>query len=177
MGVGTGGTISGVGRYLKERNPTSRSGASTPTAPCSRSTRNGIFDKNKIPYVTEGIGEDFLPENVDFSMIDHFEKVHRQGRRTTTWRIHAEEGIFALGNSAGADMAGQLQPRATSRKDDVGRGDLPRSRLPLPLGKIFNDDWMAKMGYLDRPGLTARDLVAAGVSGELLPVGRRQRDR
>ena len=66
----------------------------------------GIFDKNEIyPYITEGIGEDFLPKNVDFCVIDHFEKVTDKDAAIMTRRIAREEGIFA-GNSAGSAMAG-----------------------------------------------------------------------
>ncbi|HTM05495.1 MAG TPA: pyridoxal-phosphate dependent enzyme, partial [Vicinamibacterales bacterium] len=77
IGVGTGGTISGVGRYLKERNPVIKVwGIDTYGSVFKKYKETGIFDKNEIyPYITEGIGEDFLPKNVDFSIIDHFEKV------------------------------------------------------------------------------------------------------
>jgi cystathionine beta-synthase len=126
----------------------------------------GIFDKNEIyPYITEGIGEDFLPKNVDFSIIDHFEKVTDKDAAIMTRRIAREEGIFA-GNSAGSAMAGVLQLRDHFREDDVvvvvfhDHG----SRY---LGKMFNDDWMREKGFLEKSGMTARDLVAMRVSGEL----------
>jgi cystathionine beta-synthase len=77
VGVGTGGTISGIGRYLKERNPKIKVwGIDTYGSVFKKYKETGIFDKNEIyPYITEGIGEDFLPSNVDFDIIDHFEKV------------------------------------------------------------------------------------------------------
>ena len=76
----------------------------------------GIFDKNEIyPYITEGIGEDFLPKNVDFSVIDHFEKVTDKDAAIMTRRIAREEGIFA-GNSAGSAMAGLLQLQRPLRR-------------------------------------------------------------
>src|SRR4029077_16423973 len=110
VGVGTGGTISGVGRYLKERNPKVKVwGIDTYGSVFKKYKETGIFDKNEIyPYVTEGIGEDFLPKNVDFSIIDAFEKVTDKDAALMTRRIAREEGIFA-GNSAGAAMAGLLQ--------------------------------------------------------------------
>ena len=120
----------------------------------------GVFDKNEIyPYVTEGIGEDFLPQNVDFSLIDHFEKVTDKDAAIMTRRIAREEGIFA-GNSAGAAMAGLLQLRDRFTKDDVVVV-IFHDHGTRYLGKMFNDDWMRKKGYLDKTGLTARDLVAS----------------
>ena len=110
VGVGTGGTISGVGRYLKERNPAIKVwGIDTYGSVFKKYKETGIFDKNEIyPYITEGIGEDFLPKNVDFDVIDHFEKVTDKDAAIMTRRIAREEGIFA-GNSAGSAMAGLLQ--------------------------------------------------------------------
>jgi cystathionine beta-synthase len=129
----------------------------------------GIFDKNEIyPYITEGIGEDFLPKNVDFSVIDHFEKVTDKDAALMTRRIAREEGIFA-GNSAGSAMAGLLQLKDQFKEHDVvvvvfhDHG----SRY---LGKMFNDDWMREKGFLEKTGMTARDLVASGLSGELLAI-------
>jgi cystathionine beta-synthase len=169
-GVGTGGTISGVGRYLKERNPgITVWGIDTYGSVFKKYKETGIFDKNEIyPYVTEGIGEDFLPKNVDFDVIDHFEKVTDKDAALMTRRIAREEGIFA-GNSSGAVMAGLLQLRASFTEADVvvlifnDHG----SRY---LGKMFNDDWMREKGFLEKSGMTARDLVASGVSGELFAV-------
>jgi cystathionine beta-synthase len=169
-GVGTGGTISGVGRYLKERNPRIKVwGIDTYGSVFKKYKETGVFDKNEIyPYVTEGIGEDFLPKNVDFDVIDHFEKVTDKDAALMTRRIAREEGIFA-GNSAGSAMAGLLQLRDRFTAEDLvvvvfhDHG----SRY---LGKMFNDDWMREKGFFDKSGLTARDLVASGVSGELLAI-------
>jgi cystathionine beta-synthase len=120
VGVGTGGTISGVGRCLKERNPRIKVwGIDTYGSVFKKYKETGIFDKNEIyPYITEGIGEDFLPRNVDFSVIDHFEKVTDKDAAVMTRRIAREEGIFA-GNSAGSAMAGLLQLKDQFTKDDV----------------------------------------------------------
>ena len=170
VGVGTGGTISGVGRYLKERNPRIKVwGIDTYGSVFKKYKETGIFDKNEIyPYVTEGIGEDFLPKNVDFSVIDHFEKVTDKDAALMTRRIAREEGIFA-GNSAGSAMAGLLQLRDRLTADDLVVV-IFHDHGSRYLGKMFNDDWMREKGFFDKSGLTARDLVASGVSGELLAI-------
>lgn len=160
VGVGTGGTITGAGKYLKEQNPKIQVlGIDTYGSVFKKYKETGIFDKNEIyPYITEGIGEDFLPQNVDFSIIDHFEKVTDKDAAIMQRRIAREEGIFA-GNSAGSAMAGVLQ-----MKDKFKAGDLVvvifHDHGTRYLGKMFNDDWMRKKGFVERAGLTARDLVA-----------------
>ncbi len=169
-GVGTGGTISGVGRYLKERNPTVKVwGIDTYGSIFKKYKETGIFDKNEIyPYITEGIGEDFLPANVDFSVIDHFEKVTDKDAALMTRRIAREEGIFA-GNSAGSAMAGLMQLKDNFTKDDVVVV-IFHDHGSRYLGKMYNDEWMREKGFLEKSGMTARDLVAAGVPGELLAI-------
>ena len=170
VGVGTGGTISGVGRYLKEKNPAIKVwGIDTYGSVFKKYKETGIFDKNEIyPYITEGIGEDFLPQNVDFSVIDHFEKVTDKDAALMTRRIAREEGIFA-GNSAGSAMAGLLQLRHHFGPDDVVVVIL-HDHGSRYLGKMFNDDWMRAKGFLETSGMTARDLVAQGLSGELCSI-------
>jgi cystathionine beta-synthase len=169
-GVGTGGTISGVGRCLKERNPKVKVwGIDTYGSVFKKYKETGIFDKNEIyPYITEGIGEDFLPANVDFSVIDHFEKVTDKDAALMTRRIAREEGIFA-GNSAGSAMAGLLQLKDNFTKDDVVVV-IFHDHGSRYLGKMYNDEWMREKGFLEKSGMTARDLVAAGVPGELLAI-------
>jgi cystathionine beta-synthase len=170
VGVGTGGTISGVGRYLKERNPRIKVwGIDTYGSVFKKYKETGIFDKNEIyPYITEGIGEDFLPKNVDFDVIDHFEKVTDKDAALMTRRIAREEGIFA-GNSAGSAMAGLLQLKDRFAPDDV-IVVIFHDHGSRYLGKMFNDEWMREKGFFEKSGLTARDLVASGVSGELLSI-------
>ncbi|OFW16331.1 MAG: cystathionine beta-synthase [Acidobacteria bacterium RIFCSPLOWO2_12_FULL_67_14] len=169
-GVGTGGTISGVGRYLKGRNPRVKIwGIDTYGSVFKKYKETGVFDKNEIyPYITEGIGEDFLPANVDFDVIDHFEKVTDKDAAIMTRRITREEGIFA-GNSAGAAMAGLLQLRQHFTRDDVVVV-IFHDHGSRYLAKMYNDEWMRAKGFLEVSGLTARDLVALGVSGELQAV-------
>src|SRR3954465_10643024 len=170
VGVGTGGTISGTARFLKEKNPDIQVlGIDTYGSIFKKYKETGIFDKNEIyPYITEGIGEDFLPQNVDFSVIDHFEKVTDRNAAIMTRRIAREEGIFA-GNSAGSAMAGLLQLHDHFTRDDV-IVVIFHDHGSRYLGKMFNDDWMREKGFFEKSGMTARDLVASGVSGELLSI-------
>lgn len=170
VGVGTGGTISGAGRYLKERNPTIKVwGIDTYGSVFKKYKETGVFDKHEIyPYITEGIGEDFLPKNVDFSVIDHFEKVTDKDAAIMTRRIAREEGIFA-GNSAGAAIAGLLQLKDHFKPDDV-IVVIFHDHGTRYLGKMFNDEWMREKGFIEKTGLTARDLVATGLSGELCSI-------
>src|SRR5258707_1443598 len=167
VGVGTGGTISGVGRYLKERNPTIKVwGIDTYGSVFKKYKETGIFDKHEIyPYITEGIGEDFLPKNVDFDVIDHFEKVTDKDAAIMTRRIAREEGIFA-GNSAGSAMAGLLQLREHFTDGDVIEVVF-HDHAARHLGKKVNRGWRRQKGLIEKPGLRARELVALELSGEL----------
>jgi cystathionine beta-synthase len=167
VGVGTGGTVSGVGRYLKEQNPKIKVwGIDTYGSVFKKYKETGIFDKHEIyPYITEGIGEDFLPKNVDFDVIDHFEKVTDKDAAMMTRRIAREEGIFA-GNSAGSAIAGLLQLKEYFNADDV-IVVIFHDHGSRYLGKMFNDDWMREKGFIEKTGMAARDLVAMRLSGEL----------
>ena len=142
VGVGTGGTISGVAKYLKEKNPQIKIwGIDTYGSVFKKYHETGIFDENEIyPYVTEGIGEDILPKNVDFSLIDHFEKVTDKDAAVYTRRLAKEEGIFA-GNSCGAAIKGLIQLKEYFNEDDVIVVLLHDSGSRY-IGKIYNDEWM-----------------------------------
>lgn len=158
VGVGTGGTISGVGKYLKEQNPNVQIiGIDTYGSVFKKYHETGIFDENEIyPYVTEGIGEDILPKNVDFDVIDHFEKVTDKDAAVYTRHLARKEGIF-VGNSAGAAIAGIIQMKNRFKKDDVVVV-LFHDHGSRYVGKIFNDDWMKDRGFLDREQ-NALDLI------------------
>ena len=168
VGVGTGGTVTGIGRLLKEKNPKIKVwGIDTYGSVFKKYKETGVFDKHEIyPYITEGIGEDFLPRNVDFSVIDHFEKVTDKDAALMTRRLAREEGIWA-GNSAGSAMAGLLQLKDHFTKEDLVVV-IFHDHGSRYLGKMFNDDWMKEKGFIEKTGMTAGDLVADRLSGELL---------
>lgn len=159
VGVGTGGTICGTGKYLKEKNPNIKVlGIDTYGSVFKKYKETGEFDKNEIyPYITEGIGEDFLPQNVDFSIIDHFEKVTDKDAAIFTRRIPREEGIF-VGNSAGAAIAGLIQMRHMFKKDDVVVV-IFHDHGTRYMGKMFNDDWMRDRGFLSNEQTKAINLI------------------
>ncbi len=148
VGVGTGGTISGVGKFLKEKNPKIRIwGIDTYGSVFKKYHETGVFDPNEIyPYTTEGIGEDILPKNVDFSVIDKFEKVTDKDAAIYTRKLAKEEGIFA-GNSCGAAIKGTIQLKKYFRKNEVVVVLLHDSGSRY-IGKIYNDDWMKKMNFI-----------------------------
>ena len=149
VGVGTGGTISGIGKYLKEQNPNVKIwGIDTYGSVFKKYHETGIFDENEIyPYVTEGIGEDILPKNVNFSIIDGFTKVTDKDAAVYTRRLAKEEGLF-VGMSAGAAIKGVLQLKEHFQPDDIVVVLFHDSGSRY-VGKIFNDEWMKQMGYLD----------------------------
>ncbi|NQY00160.1 MAG: pyridoxal-phosphate dependent enzyme [Flavobacteriaceae bacterium] len=159
VGVGTGGTISGTAKYLKEKNPDVKVwGIDTYGSVFKKYHETGIFDENEVyPYITEGIGEDILPENVDFSLIDGFTKVTDKDAAVYTRKIAKEEGIF-VGNSAGAAVKGLLQLKDKFNKNDVVVV-LFHDHGSRYVGKMFNDDWMRDRGFLDEEVTTAVDLV------------------
>ena len=159
VGVGTGGTVSGIAKYLKERNPNIKIwGIDTYGSVFKKYKETGIFDPNEIyPYITEGIGEDILPKNVDFDLIDAFEKVSDKDGAVMARRLAREEGIL-LGYSAGSAMAGVLQLKEHFTNDDIvvvvfhDHG----SRY---VAKVFNDDWMRERGFLDDE-MKVRDVIS-----------------
>lgn len=161
VGVGTGGTISGVGKYLKEHNPNVKIwGIDTYGSVFKKYHETGIFDENEIyPYITEGIGEDILPKNVDFSIIDGFTKVTDKDAAVYTRRLAKEEGMF-LGNSAGSAIKGLLQLNEEGKfgPDDVVVV-LFHDHGSRYVGKMFNDDWMRERGFLDKEYKVASDLI------------------
>lgn len=159
VGVGTGGTISGVGKYLKEQNPNVKIwGVDTYGSVFKKYHETGIFDEDEVySYVTEGIGEDILPKNVDFSVIDHFTKVTDKDAAVYCRKLALEEGIF-VGMSSGSAIKGLLQMKDELKPDDVVVVLFHDSGSRY-IGKIFNDDWMRAKGYLQDEIKTTLDLV------------------
>jgi cystathionine beta-synthase len=170
VGVGTGGTISGVAKYLKEHNPNVKVwGIDTYGSVFKKYHETGIFDENEIySYVTEGIGEDILPKNVDFSLIDGFTKVTDKDAAVYTRRLALEEGIF-VGNSAGAAIKGVLQLKEHFKPEDVVVVLFHDSGSRY-IGKMFNDDWMRERGYLEDDITKAEDLVRDHIDKPLITV-------
>jgi cystathionine beta-synthase len=172
VGVGTGGTICGTSKYLKEKNPNIKVwGIDVYGSVFKKYKETGIFDKNEIyPYVTEGIGEDFLPKNVNFDLIDLFEKVTDKDAALMTREIVKKEGIW-VGNSAGSAIAGlhQLKDKLTEKDVVVVVFHDHGTRY---LAKIFNDDWMRKMGYMDKKGMTAADIAGTRKNIELTTIDK-----
>lgn len=147
-GVGTGGTASGVGKYLKEKNPDIKIwGADTYGSVFKKYHETGEFDEKEIyPYVTEGIGEDILPANVDFDIIDHFEKVTDKDAALITRELALKEGLF-LGNSAGSAFGLVRQMKEELTEDSVVVV-LFHDHGSRYVGKIYNDEWMKENGFM-----------------------------
>jgi cystathionine beta-synthase len=169
VGVGTGGTISGTGKYLKEQNPDIKMwGIDTYGSVFKKYHETGEFDEKEIyPYITEGIGEDILPKNVDFSVIDHFEKVSDKDGAVMARRLAKEEGLF-LGYSAGSAFAGLLQMKEQLTKDDVVVV-LIHDHGTRYIGKLFNDDWMRDRGFLEDE-LKVKDVISKKTDKEFLSI-------
>lgn len=149
VGVGTGGTVSGTAKYLLEKNPNIKVwGADTYGSVFKKYKETGIFDPKEIyPYITEGIGEDILPKNVDFDVITKFEKVTDKDAAIWARRLAKEEGIL-LGYSAGSAMGALWQLRSELKPDDVVVV-IFHDHGSRYVGKIYNDDWMRERGFLD----------------------------
>lgn len=170
VGVGTGGTISGTAKFLKEKNPEIKIwGIDTYGSVFKKYKETGIFDEKEIyPYITEGIGEDFLPKNVDFELIDLFEKVTDKDAALMTREIARKEGIFA-GNSAGAALAGLLQ-----LKDKLNENAVVviifHDHGTRYLGKMYNEDWLRERGFLQDEKLTAKSILSKREPQEMVTI-------
>jgi cystathionine beta-synthase len=139
-GVGTGGTISGTAKFLKEKNPNIKVIGIDPEG----SIYSGDYAKS---YKIEGIGEDFLPKNVQMGLIDSFVRVSDKEAFETTRKLSTEEGILS-GGSAGAAVFGALKLAKDLTEKDVIVILLPDTGRAY-LSKIFSDVWMKEMGFLE----------------------------
>ncbi|PWS31185.1 pyridoxal-phosphate dependent enzyme [Pedobacter paludis] len=168
VGVGTGGTISGTGKYLKEKNPNIKVwGIDTYGSVFKKYKETGIFDKDEIyPYITEGIGEDFLPANVNFDVIDLFEKVTDKDAALMTRDIARKEGIF-VGNSAGAAIGGLIQLKDKLKPEDVVVV-IFHDHGSRYMGKMYNEDWLRERGFLQDEKLTAKSILAKKENTEIV---------
>lgn len=170
VGVGTGGTVSGTAKYLKEKNPNIKVwGIDTYGSVFKKYHETGEFDENEIySYLTEGIGEDILPKNVDFSLIDKFEKVTDKDGMLMTRRLAREEGFF-VGNSAGCAVQGLIQLKDELDEDSLVVIIMHDSGSRY-VGKIFNDDWMRERGFLNDSYKHAIDLIDEHKDKKLISV-------
>lgn len=163
-GAGTGGTISGTGRYLKEQGEdVTVIGVDPAGSVFHKYFHEGVFDEDEIyPYFTEGVGEDILPDNMNFDVVDDFVQVEDKPAMQMTRRLAQEEGLF-IGQSCGMAMAGALKwmeaHRDTLTADDVVVVILPDSGFRY-LSKTYNDEWMRNHGFLERkPDVTADEVL------------------
>ncbi len=161
--VGTGGSMCGTAKYLKEQNPSLVTiGIDTYGSVFKKYKETGIFDENEIyPYLTEGFGEDILPKNVNFDVIDHFIKVTDKDGAIGARRLSREEGLF-VGWSSGSAIHGALEyAREHLKKDDIMVILLPDHGTRY-LAKVYNDQWMKDHGFLEtRTFGSAREIVSA----------------
>lgn len=148
VGAGTGGTITGCGKYFKEKNPDIQViGVDTYGSILKEVHETGEVNlENAYTYITEGIGEDILPENYDMNVIDHFEKVTDKDGAIYARKLAKEEGIFC-GYSAGSAISALVQMKDQFTKDDIIIV-LLHDHGSRYVGKIYNDEWMQEMGWL-----------------------------
>lgn len=172
VGVGTGGTISGTARYLKEKNPDIQIlGIDSYGSALKVYHETGIFDESEVySYITEGIGEDIIPDNIDFDVIDHFEKVTDKDGAVMARRITMEEGIFC-GYSSGSAVAGLVQMKDQFKEDDVVVVIFHDSGSRY-VAKIYNDEWMRERQFLDEEDqpVSASDILASKKKKEVMSV-------
>ena len=169
VATGTGGTVTGTGKYLKEKNPGIQIWAiDSYGSLLKKYFDTGVLDMNEVyPYITEGIGEDFVPENYDMKVIDKFEKVTDKDAAVMARRITKEEGIF-VGYSAGSAIAGLLQLKETLKPTDVVVV-IFHDHGSRYVGKIYNDQWMMERGFLDVK--TVKDVVSGRRNQPLVTIG------
>lgn len=164
--AGTGGTVTGTAMYLKEKNPNIQVWAiDVYGSLLTKYFRTGEIDMNEVhPYISEGFGEDFVPENYDMSVIDHFEQVTDKDGAIMARRIAKEEGLFC-GYSAGSCLQGLMQLKDRLKKDDVVVC-IFHDHGSRYVAKIYNDQWMMERGFLDVK--TFKDIVNGRGAGKKL---------
>lgn len=171
--AGTGGTVTGTAMYLKEKNQNIQIWAiDVYGSLLTKYFRTGEIDMNEVhPYISEGFGEDFVPENYDMSVIDHFEQVTDKDGAVMARRLAKEEGLFC-GYSAGSCLQGLMQLKDKLKKDDVVVC-IFHDHGSRYVGKIYNDQWMIERGFIDVK--TFRDIVSSrGNKQKLLTIHEKQ---
>ena len=168
VATGTGGTIVGTGKYLKEKNAAIKVWAiDSYGSLLKKYFETGELDQKEVyPYISEGFGEDFVPNNYDMSVIDAFTKVTDKDGAIMARRIAKEEGIFC-GYSAGSCLQGVMQLKDQLKKDDVVVC-IFHDHGSRYIGKVYNDEWMMERGFLDVK--TFKDLVSGRGSKKLISV-------
>ena len=166
---GTGGTVSGAGKYLKEKNKDIQVWAiDSYGSLLTKYFRTGEVDSKEVyPYITEGIGEDFVPQNFDMEYIDHFEQVTDKDAAVMARKITKEEGIF-VGYSAGSALQGIFQLKDKLKKDDVVVV-IFHDHGSRYVGKIYNDEWMMERGFMEVK--TIKDIISGRKDNKLIAIG------
>lgn len=167
--AGTGGTVTGTAQYLKEKNPAIQVWAiDVYGSLLTKYFRTGEVDMNEVhPYISEGFGEDFVPENYDMKVIDHFEQVTDKDGAVMARRLAKEEGLFC-GYSAGSCIQGLMQLKSKLKKGDLVVC-IFHDHGSRYVGKIYNDQWMIERGFIDVK--TFRDIVSSrGAKQKLVTV-------
>ena len=166
--AGTGGTVTGVAMFLKEKNPAIQIWAiDVYGSLLTKYFRTGEVDMKEVhPYISEGFGEDFVPQNYDMSVIDHFEQVTDKDGAVMARRLAKEEGIFC-GYSAGSCIQGLMQLKSKLKKDDLVVC-IFHDHGSRYVGKIYNDQWMIERGFLDVK--TFKDIISARGTKRLISI-------
>jgi cystathionine beta-synthase len=168
VATGTGGTIVGTGKYLKEKKPNIKVWAvDSYGSLLKKYFDTGELDQNEVyPYISEGFGEDFVPQNYDMSVIDEFTKVTDKDGAVMARRIAKEEGIF-IGYSAGSCLQGVLQLKNQLKKDDVVVC-IFHDHGSRYVGKVYNDQWMIERGFMEMK--TFKDIISGRGNNQKLVV-------
>lgn len=166
--AGTGGTITGTAMFLKEKNPAIKIWAiDVEGSLLTKYFRTGEVDMNEVhPYISEGFGEDFVPDNYDMSVIDYFEQVSDKNGAIMARRLAKEEGLFC-GYSAGSCLQGLMQLKDSLKKDDLVVCIL-HDHGSRYVAKIYNDQWMMERGFLDVK--TFKDIVSSRGQKRLITI-------